>query len=150
MNARGRKIGGHITASGTSLRFFKTSVDALNARFNLKATELELEQLELNRKSDFVRAQGKIDLSHEHSYSGMLNATIGNSAEDLSIFRGTGENNIKPAPADIQVRIDSSNWDAHGTIGLPDSSSINFSARFPFPIGTTCNGFLTFPVNVTH
>ncbi len=149
MNARDRKIGGHITAIGTSLRFFKTSVDALNAKLNLKANELELEQLELNRKSDFVRAQGKIDLSHKHSYSGMLNATIGNLAEYLSIFRGPGENNIKPAPADIHVRIDSSNWDAHGTIGLPDSSSINFTARFPFPVGTNWNAFLTFPLNVT-
>src|SRR5260370_24135521 len=105
MNARGRKIGGHITASGTSLGFFKTSVDALNAKFNLKATELELEQLELNRKSDFVRAQGKIDLSHAHSYAGMLNAKIGNMSEFLSILRGPGENNIKREPADIQVRI---------------------------------------------
>src|SRR2546430_9813638 len=34
MNARDRKIGGNITASGTSLRFFKTSVDALNAKLN--------------------------------------------------------------------------------------------------------------------
>ena len=149
MNARGRKIGGNITASGTSLRFFKTSVDALNAKLNLKATELELEQFELNRKSDFVRAQGKIDLSHQHSYSGTLNATIGNLAEYLSIFRGPGENNIKPAPADIQVRIDSSNWDARGTIGLPDSSLINFTAKFPFPVGTNWNAFLTFPLNVT-
>src|SRR5260370_13162732 len=116
MKARGRKIGGHITARGTSLRFFKTSVDALNAKFNLKATELELEQLELNRKSDFVRAQGKIDLSHEHSYSGMLNATIGNSAEYLSIFRGPGENNIKPPPADIQGRLNSPTCDSTAPI----------------------------------
>ena len=149
MNARGRKIGGNITASGTSLRFFKTSVDALKAKLNLKATELELEQLELNRKSDFLRAQGKIDLSHDHSYSGVINATIGDLAEYLSIFRGPGENNIKPAPVNIQARIDSTNWDTRGTIGLPDSSSLNFTARFPLPIGTTWNAFLTFPLNIT-
>jgi hypothetical protein len=149
MNARDRKIGGHITASGTSLRFFKTSIDALNAKLNLKATELKLEQLELNRKGDLLRAQGKIDLSHEHSYSGTFNATIGNVAEYFSIFRGPGDNNIKPVPADIQVKIDSSNWDARGTISLPDSSSINFTARFPFPIGTNWNAFLTFPLDVT-
>jgi len=149
MNARDRKIGGHITASGTSLRFFKTSIDALNAKLNLKATELKLEQLELNRKGDLLRAQGKIDLSHEHSYSGTFNATIGNVAEYFSIFRGPGDNNIKPVSADIQVKIDSSNWDARGTISLPDSSSINFTARFPFPIGTNWNAFLTFPLDVT-
>jgi hypothetical protein len=149
MNARDRKIGGHIIAGGTSLRFFKTSIDALNAKLNLKATELKLEQLELNRKSDLLRAKGKIDLSHEHSYSGTLNATISNVAEYFSIFRGPGENNIKPVPADIQVKIDSSNWDARGTISLPDSSSINFTARFPFPVGTNWNAFLNFPLNVT-
>jgi hypothetical protein len=149
MNARDRKIGGHITASGASLRFFKTSIDALNAKLNLKATELKIEQLELNRKSDLLRAQGKIDLSHEHSYSGTLNATIANVAEYFSIFRGPGEKNIKPVPVDIQVKIDSSNWDARGTISLPDSSSINFTARFPFPVGTNWNAFLTFPLDVT-
>src|SRR5207302_6917628 len=127
----------------------KTSIDALKAKLNLKATDLELEQLELSRQSDLLRAQGKIDLSLEHSYSGTFNATIGNVAEYLSIFRGPGENNIKPAPADIQVRIDSSNWDARGTINLPDSSSINFTAKFPFPVGTNWNVFLTFPLNVT-
>ena len=70
-------------------------------------------------------------------------------AEYLTIFRGPGENNIKPAPADIQVKIDCGNWDARGAIGLPDSSSINFTARFPFPVGTTWNAFLTFPLNAT-
>ena len=149
MNARDRKIGGQLTASGTSLRVFKTSVDALSAKLNLKATELELEQLELKRKSDVLHVQGKIDLSHGHSYSGTLNATIGNLAEYLSIFRGPGENNIKPTPANIQARIESNSWDADGTIGLYGSSSINFTAKFPLPVGMSWNAFLASPVNLT-
>jgi len=149
MNARNRKIGGELAASGASVRVFKTSIGALSAKLNLKATELELEQLELKRKGDVVHVQGKIDLSREHSYSGTLNATIGNLAEYLSMFRGPSENNIKPTPADIQARIDSSSWDARGTIGLPGSSSINFTAKFPLLVGTNWNGFLASPVNLT-
>jgi len=149
MNARDRKIGGQLTASGASLRVFKTSVDALSAKLNLKATELELEQLELKRKSDVLHVQGKIDLSHGHSYSGTLYASIANLAEYLSIFRGPGENNIKPTPANIHARIESNSWDADATIGLYGSSSINFTAKFPLPVGTSWNAFLTSPVNLT-
>src|SRR6266568_3401786 len=149
MNARDRKIGGQLMANGASLRVFKTSVDALNAKLNLKATELELEQLELKRKSDVLHVHGKINLSHGHSYSGALSTTIGNVAEYLSIFRGPDENNIKPTPANIEARIDSNSWDAHGTIGLYGSSSINFTAKFPLPVGTSWNAFLASPVNVT-
>ncbi len=115
----------------------------------MKATELELEQLELKRKSDVLHVQGKIDLSHGHSYSGALSTTIGNLAEYLSIFRGPGENNTKPTPANIQATIDSNSWDAHGTISLYGSSSINFTAKFPLPVGTSWNAFLASPVNVT-
>ncbi len=149
MNARDRKIGGELTASGASLSVFKTSVDSLSAKLNLKATELELEELELERKSDLLHIQGKIDLSHEHNYSGTFNARVGNLAEYLSVFRGPGENNTKPTPADIHARIDSGSWDARGTIGLPGSSSINFTAKFPLPVGMTWNAFLAAPVNLT-
>jgi hypothetical protein len=36
-----------------------------------------------------------------------------------------------------------------GTIGLPGSSSINFTAKFPFAVGTNWNAFLTAPLNLT-
>src|SRR5213078_2711304 len=61
MNTRDRKIGGHLTLDGTSLTLFKTAIDTLSAKLNLKATELEIEQLNLKRKNDSLTAQGKID-----------------------------------------------------------------------------------------
>src|SRR5438046_5223979 len=148
-NARDRKIGGALPASGASLSVFKTSVDSLSAKLNLKATELELEEMELERKGDLLHVQGKIDRPHEHNYSGTLTATVGNLAEYLSVFRGPGENNTKPTPADIHARIDSGSWDARGTIGLPGSSSINFTTKFPLPVGMTWDAFLAAPVNLT-
>src|SRR5438132_10746226 len=86
INTRERKIGGHLTVAGNSLSIFKTQIDNLTAKLNLKATELEIEQLELDRKQDFVRVQGKIDLTHGHDYSGTLSASISNLADYLGVF----------------------------------------------------------------
>jgi hypothetical protein len=53
LNARERKVGGYLTATGTSLSFFKRQIDRLNAKLNLKPEALELEQFELVRKRTF-------------------------------------------------------------------------------------------------
>lgn len=149
MNTRNRKLGGHLTFDGVSLTLFKTAIDTLSARLNLKATELEIEQLDLKRKNDSLTAQGKIDMSHEHDYSGTISATVDDLAEYLSIFCGSTEKNPKPTATHIQITIDSNKWNARGAIGLPNSSPVDFTANFPLPIGTDWAAFLGFPLNVT-
>ncbi len=148
MNARDRKIGGHLTLEGASLTLFKTAIDTLSAKLNLKATELEIQQLDLKHKNDALTAQGKIDMSHEHNYSGRINATVDNLIEYLPIFRGSSDKNSKPTPANIQITIDSNKWEAHGVIGVPSSSPVNFTANLPLRIGTDWNAFLASPLNV--
>ena len=149
MNTRNRKLGGHLTFDGVSLTLFKTAIDTLSAKLNLKATELEIEQLDLKRKNDSLTAQGKIDMSHEHDYSGTISATVDDLAEYLSIFCGSAEKNSKPTPTHIQITIDSNKWNARGAIGLPNSSPVDFTANFPLPIGTDWTAFLASPLNVT-
>jgi hypothetical protein len=149
MNTRNRKLGGHLTFDGVSLTLFKTAIDKLSAKLNLKATELEIEQLDLKRKNDSLTAQGKIDMSHEHNYSGTINATVDDLAEYLSIFCGPAEENSKPTPTQVQITVDSTKWNTRGVIGLPGSSPVNFTANFPLPIGTDWNAFLASPLNVT-
>src|SRR6184192_2268622 len=107
MNTRDRKLGGHLALDGASLTLFKTAIDTLSAKLNLKATELEIEQLNLKRKNDSLTAQGKIDMSHEHNYSGAISATVDNLDEYLSIFCGPAEKKSKPTPSHIQIAIDS-------------------------------------------
>jgi hypothetical protein len=149
VNTRGRKISGHLTLDGAPLTLFKTAIDSLSAKINLKATELEVEQFDLKHMNDFLTAQGRIDMSHEHSYSGTLTAAVDNLADYLSIFRGPAEHKSKPAPANIQIAIVSSKWDVHGAIVLPGSSPLNFTASFPLQIGTNWNAFLLSPLNAT-
>ncbi|MBO0696257.1 MAG: hypothetical protein J2P56_09185, partial [Verrucomicrobia bacterium] len=84
MDTRDRKFGGHLMVEGTSLTFFKTAIDNLTAKLNLKTTELEIEQLAMTHKNDSLSGQGKIDLSHQHDYSGTLETRLNNLVDYLS------------------------------------------------------------------
>src|SRR5205807_3727678 len=57
MDTRDRKFGGHLAVEGTSLTFFKTAIDSLTAELNLRPAELEVEQLEIERKNDLLSGQ---------------------------------------------------------------------------------------------
>ena len=148
MDTRDRKFGGHLMVEGTSLTFFKTAIDNLSAKLNLKATDMEIEQLAMTRKNDSLSGQGKIDLSHGHNYSGTLEARLNNLIDYLSIPSGAAEKR-NPIPADVQVTIDSSKWDVRGVIHMPNSSPMSFTANFPLPIGMDWNVFRISPLNIT-
>lgn len=148
MDTRDRKFGGHLMVEGASLTFFKTAIDNLSAKLNLKATDLEIEQLAMTRKNDSLSGQGKIDLSHEHNYSGTLEARLNNLLDYLSVPRGAAEK-ANPIPADVQATIDSTKWDVRGVIHMPNSSPTSFTANFPLRIGTDWNVFRISPVNIT-
>src|SRR5437870_6723357 len=87
LNARERKLGGFLTATGSSLSLFKRQIEKLTAKINLKPDALELEQFEVVRKKDFVRAQGKLDISHEHDFFGSIEANVGDAAEYFPLER---------------------------------------------------------------
>jgi hypothetical protein len=76
VKARERKVGGHLTAAGSALTLFKKPVDLLKAKMNLRGTQLGIEQLELARGQDFLRAQGKIDIRHGYDSRGTLALSI--------------------------------------------------------------------------
>jgi len=149
MDTRDRKFGGHLAVEGTSLTFFKTAVDTLSAKLNLKATELEIEQLDLKSKNDLLTAQGKVDISHEHNYSGTLDARADDLLDYFPSFRGPAGKRVNYVPVDVQATINSGKWDARGAIRVPDSSPISFTANFSLPIGTDWNAFQLSPLNVT-
>src|SRR5438105_3995914 len=52
LNARERKIGGYLSATGNSLSLFKRQIDRLTAKINLNADALEVEEFELARSKD--------------------------------------------------------------------------------------------------
>jgi len=149
LNTRARQLGGNLTIEGTALTLFKTAIDSLSAKLNLKATELEIEQLEIKRKNDSLTADGKIEMSGGHNYSGTFDARADNLLDYLSGFRGSTGKSTSSIPVDVQTTITSSNWDARGTVRVPGSSPISFTANFPLRIGTDWSAFLLAPLNVT-
>jgi hypothetical protein len=86
MNAGGRKLGGHLTATGKSLSIFEIPVDTFAAKVNLKANDLEIEKLDVQRQADLLHAQGKIDMGPDHAYSGTANLTAGNVGQYLRLL----------------------------------------------------------------
>ena len=146
LNARERKVGGFLTASGNSLSVFRRQIDKLSAKMNLKPEALELEQLELTRKKDFIRAQGKIDISREHDYSGTLEAKVGDAAEYFPLERTGAKAAI---PIQLNAQIESSAWDAHGAFTMPGSSAVEFAAKFPLKISGDWKTFLASPMEAT-
>jgi len=149
LSTRARQLGGNLTIEGTALTLFKTAIDSLSAKLNLKASELEIEQLEMKRKNDSLVGTGKIEMSGEHNYSGTFDARADNLLDYLSGFRGSTGKSTSSIPVDVQTTITSSNWDARGTIRVPGSSAISFTANFPLRIGTDWSAFLWAPLNVT-
>jgi hypothetical protein len=115
----------------------------------LRPSELEIEQLELRRKNDILTAQGKVDMLHEHVYSGNIHATVDDLSEYLPIFCGPAQKNSKPVPAQTQITIDANKWNARGVIDLPKSSPVDFTANFSLPIGADWTAFQASPLNVT-
>jgi hypothetical protein len=143
VSARERKFGGHVTATGNSLSLFKRQIDHLTAKLNLKASELELEQLEVVRKKDFFRAQGRIDISHEQDYSGSINTKVADASEYFLIGR-TGSGSA--IPIQVEAKIESGQWDAHAAFTFPGSSQVDVNAKFPLKLGEDWKAFLSSPL----
>ncbi len=149
LNTRARQLSGNLTIEGTTLTLFKTAIDSLSAKLNLKATDLEIEQLEIKRKNGSLIGTGHIEMSGEHNYSGKLDAQVDSLLDYLSGFRGATGKGVKPIPVDIHATIASNQWDARGAIRVPDSSPITFRANFPLRIGTDWGAFQLCPLSVT-
>ena len=147
LNARERKLGGFLTASGNSLSLFKRQIDRLTAKINLKADALELEQFELARKKDFIRAQGRIDISHENDYSGSIEAKIGDASEYFLL--GRAGSNGAAIPVQLNTKISSGSWDTQAAFTLPGSSPVDLVAKFPLKIGQDWKTFLASPMEAT-
>ncbi|HVI81595.1 MAG TPA: hypothetical protein VM717_02535 [Chthoniobacterales bacterium] len=147
LNAGQRRVGGYLAAAGNSLSFFKRQIDRFAAKMNLKADALELEQFEVIRKKDFLRAQGRIDIAHENDYSGTIEAKVGDASEYFLLGRASGMG--AAIPVEVKTTIASSSWDTQATFTLPGSSPVDFAAKFPLKIGEDWKTFLASPIEAS-
>ena len=149
LNTRARQLEGNLTVEGAALTLFKTAIDSLSAKLKLQGTELAIEQFNLKRKNDSLNAEGKIEMSGAHNYSGALDTHVDNLVDYLSGFRASAGKSTHPIAAEVQATITSNRWDACGVIHVPESSPISFTANFPLRIGTGWSAFQLSPLNVT-
>jgi len=69
MHAHERTVDGDLALTGDALKIFRLPVDSLTARIGLESGRAHVDQLELKRGEDFLRAQGKIDLAQKKSFT---------------------------------------------------------------------------------
>lgn len=147
LNARDRNIGGNLSANGSGLTMFKNSIDEFHAQLGLKRNEVEITQLELKRKNDWLQAQGKVQTSADYTYSGSIDASVSNIGEYLSRF--TNNVSVKPISTTLDATITANVWDAHAMFHPPNSRPINVDAVFPLALGKPWETLWTIPIKVT-
>ncbi|HYY14685.1 MAG TPA: hypothetical protein VE758_09670 [Chthoniobacterales bacterium] len=81
LKAHDRKLDGRLTVDGSDLTISHATIDLLRARLSVSGTQVNIEELELARRSDSLRAEGKIDISPEPTANGSLMFSIGNLAD---------------------------------------------------------------------
>src|SRR2546430_3383736 len=69
MHAHERTVDGDLALTGDALKIFRVPVDSLTARVGLESGRAQVDQLELKRGEDFLRAQGKIDLAQKKTFT---------------------------------------------------------------------------------
>ena len=69
MHTHERTVDGELAITGDALKIFQLPVDSLTARIGLDSGRAQVDQLELKRGEDFLRAQGKIDLAQKKSFT---------------------------------------------------------------------------------
>ncbi len=107
INASDRKFGGHLSAAAGALSIFQTQFESLAAKFTLTSGAFQIEQLELHREKDFLRAEGTIDLQGEHAYSGKASMSSASLAGYISLLPASWQNLVR----DGQVNAE---WNGRG------------------------------------
>ena len=69
MHTHERTVDGELAVTGDALKIFQLPVDSLTARIGLESGRAQVDQLELKRGEDFLRAQGKIDFAQKKSFT---------------------------------------------------------------------------------
>jgi hypothetical protein len=126
---------------------FKSSIDEFHAELKLKRDETEITQLELKRGNDQLWAQGKIDNSAEHNYSGAIDATVENINDYLSIFFGKFHG--PPISVTFHSDITSNIWEARAVLDPPRSKPVDISGTFPLRIGQPFDQIWKAPVTLS-
>jgi hypothetical protein len=146
-DARNRNLGGSLIATGSGLTMFKESIDEFQTTVNLKREAIEIAQMELKRKKDLIRAQGKIDTSAEHNYSGSIDATVENLMEYIPASLAQARSG--PISATFRADITSSVWETRVVLDTAESQPTELAATFSLSIGKPLGALLTSPLTLS-
>ena len=126
---------------------FKSSIDEFHAELNLKRDEIEIAQLELKRNNDLLHARGTVATRPPHTYSGVVDATVENISDYLSML--TQQAYGPAVSATLQANVTSDVWQVRAVFDPPASKPVNISATFPLQLGRPFDRIWTSSITVT-
>ena len=95
INGSNQSYTGELTVSGSSLSYRTAPLDTLHASLKLNGNELQIANLELSSKNDYVRGQGVVNiLGEQKRYWGELKASV----DDLTRYSAILQKPIVPQP----------------------------------------------------
>jgi hypothetical protein len=108
VNARERKLAGHVSVAGNSLILFRAPFESLSVELNLKDSRLDIEQFDLRHKNDSFRGEASVDLAGERVYS----FTFTNSIADIADYTGFIPEPLQSLKLSGRLEL---NWTGNGT-----------------------------------
>lgn len=108
ITARERKLGGQLSASGTSLTLFRAPFESLRMELNVKESVLEVTDFELRRNNDSFRGHASLDLAHDRSYSFTFTSSIAATEDYAGLIPETWQ--IPELGGSLDLT-----WTGHGT-----------------------------------
>lgn len=108
VNARERKLGGHLSVSGDSLTLFRTPFESLSVKIGLKESRLEIAPFDLRRENDSLHGQASLDLAGDHNYSFSFTSSVADVADYAALIPGP----LQPFQLSGSLDLD---WTGNGT-----------------------------------
>ena len=89
VNARERKLGGQLSASGNSLILFRAPCESLRVQVSLNESHLEVMEFELLRQEDSFQGQANIDLTGDHKFSFSVTSSVNDVGDYAALIPET-------------------------------------------------------------
>ena len=128
---------GRLTLHGEEVKYRGVSLDSLGGSFQLKGTEVTVENLEVRHAQDFVHAQGSFDLASSHRFSGRLSGAI----NDLGAYAPLLPAAWRSSKIGGGVTLD---WSGDGTLAAHSGTMQFFARGLQLPVAP-----LRLPLDIT-
>ncbi|HWB60866.1 MAG TPA: hypothetical protein VG733_15325 [Chthoniobacteraceae bacterium] len=129
VNGSKQSFTGELAVTGSNLAYRTAPFDTLRASVKLNGNELDVENLEITSKGDYVRGDGEVNILGARRYKGELKASV----DDLTRYSAILQKPIVPQPLAGGLMVD---WSGDGA-GSTHSGAFHAQLKKFRPVSLT-------------